>query len=340
MTYTVAPMRRICRTLVAARRLAVRAVALALALAPAAVPARAVVIDGVAAVVNGQVITLLELEKAGRAALEDRLRTAPAAEQERLRREVLGAVLDQLVLTRIQAQRARELGIQVSAAEVDATIAAIREDNRMSEETLARLLQERGMTEEEYRRDIEDQIRLSRLAQREVRAKVTATDEEIAAYFTEHRQDWSRPEKIRIRHLLVPLAAGASADEVEDARAKANALYIRARAGEDFAALVRAETPGAKPDADPVSGEIARGELFPALEATAFGVPVGGVGQPVQSPAGFHLVQVVDKTPPYEPKLEEVRASIEQKIGDRKARERYDSWLRQLRADAIVEIRY
>jgi peptidyl-prolyl cis-trans isomerase SurA len=338
MAYTVASMLSIRRTLLAARSPAVLAVALALALT--AVPARAVVVDGVAAVVNGELITLLELEKAGRAPLEERLRNASAADQERLRREVLGAVLDQMILTRIQAQRARQLGIQVSAADVDAAIAAIREDNRMSEETLARLLQERGMTEEEYRRDVENQIRFSRLAQREVRAKVAVSDEEITAYFNEHRQDWSRPEKIRFRHLLVPLPTGASADEVEAARDKANALYIRARAGEDFAALVRAETPGAEPGADPISGEVARGELFPALDEAAFALPAGGVGKPVQSPAGFHLVQVVDKTPAYEPKPEEVRASIEQKIGDRKARERYEGWLRQLRADAIVEIRY
>jgi peptidyl-prolyl cis-trans isomerase SurA len=331
-------MLSIRRTLLAARSPAVRAVALALTLT--AVPARAVVVDGVAAVVNGELITLLELEKAGRAPLEERLRNASAADQDRLRREVLGAVLDQMILTRIQAQRARQLGIQVSAADVDATIAAIREDNRMSEETLGRLLQERGLTEEEYRRDIENQIRLSRLVQRDVRAKVAVTDEEITAYFNEHRQDWSRPEKIRFRHLLVPLPPGASAEEVEAARAKANALYIRARAGEDFAALVRAETPGAEPGADPVSGEVARGELFPALDETAFALPAGGIGKPVQSPAGFHLVQVVDKTPAYDPKPEEVRANIEQKIGDRKARERYEGWLRQLRADAIVEIRY
>ena len=336
MAYTGARMRTIRRTLATAGP----AVALALTLVLNPAPATAVVIDGIAAVVNGEVITLLELEKAGRLALEERLRTAPAAEQERLRREVLSAVLNQLVLVRIQSQRARQAGVQVSPAEIDTAILNIREDNRMSEEVLARVLQERGMTQEEYRSDIEDQIRLSKLVQREIRAKVTATDEEIAAWFNEHRQDWYRPEKIRIRHLLIPLPTGASADEVEAARARANALLDRVKAGTDFATLVRAETPGATADADPVSGELARGELFPALEAAAFALPVGGVSEPVQSPAGFHLVQVTEKTPAYEPGLEELRANIEQKVAERKTRERYDAWIKQLRADAIVEIRY
>lgn len=311
-----------------------------LALALACPPASAVVVDGIAAVVNGEVVTLLELEKAGRIPLEERLRAAPAADRERLRREVLTAVLDQLVLVRIQAQRARQSGVVVSPAEIDTAIANIREDNRMSEEVLARLLQERGLTPEEYRRDIGDQIRLSKLVQREIRAKVTATDAELAAWFDEHRRDWYRPEKIRIRHLLIPLPTGASTDEVEAARARGYLLLGLARNGREFAALVRAETPGAAADSDPVSGEIARGELFPALEAAAFALPVGVVSDPVQSPAGFHLVQVTEKTPAYEPKLEEVRANIEQKIAERKTRERYDAWIKKLRTEAIVEIRY
>lgn len=337
MAYTVAPMRTNLGTLGTAGLV----LAAALVLALPAVPAPAsVLVDGIAAVVNGEVITLLDLERAGRFTLGQRLSTTPASEQERVRREVLGTTLEQLILNRIQAQRARQFGIQVSAAEVDAAIARIREENRMSEELLARLLQERGVTRAEYRRDIEDQIRLSQLVQHDVRAKITATDEEIAAWFAEHRHDWYRPEKVRIRHLLVPLPREPSADDLEQARARAAALFEQAKGGADFAALVRAQTPGATPETDPVSGEIARGELFPALEAAVFTQPAGGIAGPVQSPAGFHIVQIVAKIPAVEPKLEELRSSIEQKIVDRKTRERFDSWVKQIRSEAIVEIRY
>ena len=331
-------MRTMCRSALTIGLAATVVCCLILALASP--PAKAVVIDGIAAIVNGEVITLLELEKAGRLAVEERLRAAPASELERLRREVLTTVLDQLILVRIQSQRAKQYGLQISPAEIDTAIASIREENRMSAEVLARLLQEKGMTQEEYRRDIADQIRLSKLVQHEIRAKVTATDEEIKAWFNEHRRDWFRPEKIRIRHLLIPLPTGAAAGEVEAARAKANALLEKVKGGTDFASLVRAETPGAASDADLVSGEMARGELFPALEAAAFVLPIGGVSEPVQSPAGFHLVQVVEKTPAYEPKLDDVRSDIEQKISERKTRERYDGWLKQLRSEAIVEVRY
>jgi peptidyl-prolyl cis-trans isomerase SurA len=272
--------------------------------------------------------------------VEESLRASPAAEHARVRREVLNPILEQLILTRLQAQRARELGIQVSPEEVDAAIASVREENRLSEEQFERALQEQGLSPEEYRGVIEDQIRLSKLVQRDIRAKVTVTDEEAAAWYEEHRQEWSRPEKIRIRHLLVPVAAGAPSADVEAAREKALSLLAQARASGDFIALVRAGTPGASPAEDPVSGEIARGELHPALEAAAFALAEGAISEPVRSPAGFHLVQLVERTPGAEPTLAEVRASIEQKIGERKTRARFEEWLKKLRADAIVEIRY
>jgi parvulin-like peptidyl-prolyl isomerase len=51
-------------------------------------------------------------------------------------------------------------------------------------------------------------------------------------------------------------------------------------------------------------------------------------------------VQLVERTPGAEPTLAEVRASIEQKIGERKTRARFEEWLKKLRADAVIEIRY
>ena len=94
-------MRTIRRTLATAGL----AVALALPVVLTPVPAIAVVVDGIAAVVNGEVITLLELEKAGRLALEDRLRTAPADERERLRRLPVTVPGAQSLVTRLRLKQ-------------------------------------------------------------------------------------------------------------------------------------------------------------------------------------------------------------------------------------------
>lgn len=321
--------------------LALRTAALVLgAILAGAACAGAVTVDGIAAVVNGEVVTLLELEKAGRAALEERLRDVPAAQRETVRRETLRAVLDQLVMKRLQAQRARQLGVWVSDQEVETAIGSIMAENRIDQEALERLLAERRISREEYRREIEDQIRLSKLVQQEVRSRVIVTEEEVEAWYGAHREEWSRPERIRIRHLLVPLAEGASEDQVEAARREALRVVERHRAGEEFAALVRERSPGSARGPDAVSGEIARGELFPALEEAAFSLPVGGVGDPVRSGAGFHVVQVAERFPAQVLSLEEVRPSIETRIAESRTRERFEAWLRGLREDALIEIRF
>jgi peptidyl-prolyl cis-trans isomerase SurA len=317
------------------------ALAFLAALAAAPTPARAVVVDGIAAVVNGEIITLLELEKAGKLIVEDRLRAVPAEERDRRRREVLRPVLDQLVLLKIQEQRARKLGLQVSGQEVDAAIENIMKQNHFTSDMLTRFLQERGVTFDDYRREIRDQIRLSKLVQQEIRSRVTVTREEIEKYYLDHQKDYYQPAAVRLRSILLPVAQEAAPEEVEAARQKALAILEEYRKGADFADLVRRHAPqSVKGDEDPISGRIVPGELTPALEEAAFSLPVGGASEPVRSPAGFHIVQVAEKSPALQRTLDELTDVIEQKLTDLKSRERYESWIKDLRDNALVQIRY
>lgn len=323
------------------RAVVTAALAFLVAGAGAPPPARAVVVDGVAAVVNGEIITILELEKAGRQLAEERLRAVPVEERERRRREVLRPILDQLVLLKIQEQRARKIGLQVSGQEVDAAIENIMKENRLTSDMLTRLLQERGVTFDDYRKEIRDQIRLSKLVQQEIRTRVTVREEEIRQYYQDHEKDYFQPASVRLRSILVPVAADAPPEEVEAARQKALGILAEYRKGADFAGLVRTHAPQTvKGDEDPVSGRIVPGELTPELEKAAFELPVGGASEPVRSPAGFHVVQVAEKAPSLQRSLEELTDVIEQKITDQKSRERYEAWIKSLREEALVEIRY
>ena len=78
----------------------------------AASPVPAVTIDGIAATVNGKIITILELEKAGKPVLERRLPTVQKRERDKLKREILAEILDQLILRTLQKQRAAAIGLR------------------------------------------------------------------------------------------------------------------------------------------------------------------------------------------------------------------------------------
>ena len=94
--------------------------------------AAAGVIDGVAATVNGKVITLLELQKAGKPLLEKAMLTTLKRERVKVKREILLAVLNNLVLRDLQRQRAAEIGLKIKDVEVDAAIDKVKSNNSLT----------------------------------------------------------------------------------------------------------------------------------------------------------------------------------------------------------------
>jgi parvulin-like peptidyl-prolyl isomerase len=311
-------------------------VILALSLCLPAVPAGAVTIDGIAAMVNNKIITILELEKAGKPLLDRRLPTVEKRERDKLKREILTEVLDQLILRTLQRQRAASIGLRVTEFEIDSAISKIMAANSLSEEMFGRALAEQGLSLEEYREQISDQILFSKLMQREIREKVAMTDEAVSAYYEEHKDDYFRPERIRVRHLLVR----STGDEVQEARRRALAILDEVRAGGDFDELVRTHSPETVTGEDTVSGWLARGEFLAELEEVAFALPEGQVSEPIRSQAGFHLIQVVEKQESGHLSLAAVAEGIREKLSRQEMEAGYQAWLENLRAESQVDIRY
>lgn len=296
----------------------------------------AVTIDGIAATVNGKVITILELEKAGKPLLDQRLPTVEKRERDTIKREVLTGLLDQLILQSLQRQRAASIGMGVSEPEVDRAIGQIMATNALDEDMLGRALEEQGLSREEYRQQISDQILFSKLMQREVREKVTVTDEEIAAYYEENKKEYFRPERIRVRHLLVR----SDADGVQESRRRALSILDEFRAGTAFDDLVRRHSPETVVGEETVSGWLIRGEFLAELDEVAFSLPQGQVSEPIRSQAGFHLIQVVEKEEGGHLSVAAVTDAIRDTLGRREMEADYKAWLENLRQESQIDIRY
>ncbi len=307
---------------------------------PRALAAGTVTIDGIAATVNGEVITLLDLEKEGRPLLEKRLANVQKHERDKVKREILLPVLDQMVLRAIQRQRAEEVGIRVSDQEIAAAVGQVMEKNALTEEMLEKALRAEGMTMESYRVQIADQILIGKLMQREVREKLTVTSQEVEAYYREHLQEYFQPERIRVRHLLVAVDPSATAEQVQEGRRKALDILQEHQGGADFADLVTSHSPQGASGGEAVSGWLTRGEFLPELEEVAFSLPVGQVSEPIRSQAGFHLIQVVERRDDTHLSLASVADSIESTLLKEKMDLRYRDWLEALRQEAQVDILY
>ena len=206
-------------------------------------------------------------------------------------------VLERLILERVQLQQARETGIKVDDYAVNQAEQGVARQNNMSTDELYRRLARDGMSRERFREELRNQMLLQRLREREVEARVKITDLDIDQYLRDQQQNADPASmEINLAHVLVLVPENASPAQVAERQARAQQVADKVRAGEDFAAVAREYS-------DAPEGQRAGGLLglrpadrYPELFLTSTRhLPVGGVAGPVRSPAGFHILKVVER---------------------------------------------
>jgi peptidyl-prolyl cis-trans isomerase SurA len=271
-------------------------VTLALALGLVASPALAQRLDGIAAVVNEEVVLESDVEEQ-LALFLMRAQAAPDSSMiDTLRRQILNQLIDEKLIV----AEAKRQGMTVSDAEVEKQVStAIAEAvQRMGgpQNFQAQLARE-NLTEqklrEKYRAEISRQMMAERLVRKQLPPKnVTAAEAE--AYFKTNKTKFPRvPPEVRIQVIQIP----ASADSTVDKKARDQAVAARKRilAGEKFAkvaAEVSEDPTSAKSGGD--LGFIGRGALEASVENAAFTLKRGEVSQPVRSAYGWHILETLE----------------------------------------------
>lgn len=193
------------------------------------------VLNAVVAVVNNDVITTGELaERAHSAALNLRRQKIQLPPMPQLRAQVL----EQLILERAIAQRARETGIRVDDGVVNATIEQIAQQNKISVAELRRRLSLDGVTFPQFREEIRSQIITQRLREREVDEEIKIPESEIDAFLAD-QAGYNINDTIEydVSHIWIPTSEGMSSEELRAARNTAEDILERAQDGEDFGQL-------------------------------------------------------------------------------------------------------
>lgn len=247
-------------------------------------------IDRIIAVVNQGVITDGELGAQIRL-IEGRMRAngASVPPEAELRRQVL----EQMILQLAQEQFATEHGMRPSAAEIDRAVADVAQNNGMSPDMLRERLAADGVSFEQFRRQLMSEIIALRLRERETANSVTISEAEVDAELAKSGQ-MAAPE-FEVQQLLVKLPEGADRATTERLQRRADELAARARQGDDFTALVKEHSEAS--DAG-TGGHLGwrTAEQMPGLFADAVTrLSPGEVGQVVRSPAGFHVLKLLDK---------------------------------------------
>ena len=279
-------------------------------------PAGEQFVDGIAAVVDKDVITLRELREASlRIAAELKTRGIQVPDDKALQHQVL----QRLIMERVQRHEADRLGIRVTDAQVDQAITTIAGRNKISVAQLRAEIEKSGVSWDSYRKSLMDEIRSDRLRQRAVDSNIVISDAEVDAFLKDQRrnpafaaapqqaqpqpQPEAAPEQAApagpmlyaVAQILVRVPEGSSPEQLAALRKKAEDLLARVKRGDDFASLAAASSDGPEALQGGVMG-VRPLDGWPDLFAKAIAnLQKGQVSGLLQSGNGFHILKVLDR---------------------------------------------
>ncbi len=267
---------------------------LAISLAHAQTPrAQPLEVDRIIAVVNDEAITAYEL-RARLATVERQLRDQKVQLPPR---EVLEKqLLERMITDRVQLQYAKETGLRVSDLDLDAAMRRIAEGNKLPLQDFRAALEKDGIAWAKFREEIREEIVLSRLREREVQSRVVVTDGEIDNYLANLvAGGGSANIEVRTAHIILRVPEQATPDQLMRIGARARAALDQIRRGDDFAKVAASYSDAP----DGLSGGLMGArplDRLPALYADAVKkLKPGEVIDILRSPAGFHIVKLIDQ---------------------------------------------
>ncbi len=246
-------------------------------------------LDRIVAVAGEDIILASELESAEKEILRQlRSQGAPIPPQDDLQRRVL----ERLILTRLQTQRAKTTGITVGDEDINHALETLAQRNNMDLPTFREALANEGIDYNFYRQQLRDEILINRLRQREVDSRVTVTDRDVDLLLQAEAKDSGR--EYRILQILVAVPPNVDPDARQTARKKAERLLGELQEGADFAQMAQKESDGQQALEGGDLGWI-EGHLLPTIFAdTVPGMKKGDIGPLLTSDSGFHIVKLED----------------------------------------------
>jgi foldase protein PrsA len=253
--------------------------------------------------VNGQSIS--------HADLDSKLESSPAAKSQ----------LQQMVTNVLIDQYAQKNNITVSDADIDKVENGYKEQypNGQWDE----LLKARGMTEQ----DVRDILRRQIILDKATGSNIHISDAQIKQFFDKNHAQFDTPAMARARHILVPDLKTAQKVEAD------------LKAGKDFAAEAKqySTDPGSR-DKGGELGFFKKGAMVPAFDQYAFSGPIGKISQPIKSPFGYHVIQVLERKPAKLATLASAHDQIQQTLRQQQESPLIPNFLQQLQANGQITV--
>ena len=323
-------------------------------LLPAVLPADTVV-EEIIARVNNQIVTRSEYVHS-RDQLKQEIQQQEPSSADRIFAEKQRDVLRDLIDQQLLLEKGKDLGITGDTELIKRLDEMRKQMNLGTMEELEKAAQGQGISYEEYKQTMRNQIITQRVIGQEVGSHLSIAKDEAQKFYNEHKAEMQQPEQIRLRELLVapkaatPPAAGtdpsaaaappADADAaLAAAQAKAQDLLDQIRKGGSFEDLAKkfSDGPSAKDGGD--LSYFKRGTLAKELEDKVFALKPGEVTDVIRTKQGFVILKVTEHQAAGVPTLKEIEPRIQDALYMQKLQPALRAYLMKLREEAFVDIK-
>jgi peptidyl-prolyl cis-trans isomerase SurA len=306
---------------------------------PAVLSVSSKIVNTIAAIVNDEVVTLYDVNLEAQPIIREAEKKSPLTNE--TRSQIRRAALERLIEKKLVDQKIRELNIKVTDEEIRQAIDDVKKQNSMaSQDVLVSALATQGLTFEQYRSQLKEQIEKLKLVSMEVRAKIQVGESETREYYEANRAKYSEDESFRARHIFFRTNEKAPAEDIKRTMNTALMVLAEAKSGKDFAELAKSysEDPAARKDGGAL-GTFKKGDMMPELESAILAMKPGEVSELVYTTSGFHIVKLEERTSGKMKPFESVKAEIEETLYRKKSEDRFNLWAKELRTKASIEMK-
>ncbi|MFI5314302.1 MAG: peptidylprolyl isomerase [Myxococcota bacterium] len=313
-----------------------RAIALLLAGLAWAPAARAEVVDGVAAIVGDEVILLSEVREAWHGYVNRvRERGESLSQEEAL--ELRNTALQTLIDEKIVLQLAKKQNLTASEEEIDESVANIAQDSGVKVDDIYAAALKQGLDRKTYREQLGRQVTRMKIVQGAVQGKVHVSEEDVRKLYDERYGNAKPGLRIRVLHILIPVAPDAPAAKRAEAKELTEQLRAKARESGDFAALAR------KYSAAPTAAQggltvFREQDAPPDIKNAISGLKPGEISGVIETAHGENLFQYLDSFDPADVPYEKVADRLRAELMEQQTMPAFEKWIADVRKARYIEV--
>jgi peptidyl-prolyl cis-trans isomerase SurA len=303
-------------------------------------------VEEIVARVNDQIITRSDYDRAMKELdAEARQHGASMQETSEAHKDLLRNLIDQ----QLWLSKGKELNITGETELIKRLDDIRKQSNLETIEDLEKAAKEQGVSFEDFKASIRNSIITQLVMRDQVSRKVQFTPGEVQRYYEEHKQEYAQPESVHLSEILVSAPApapaipgGAEPDnsaQLAAAKAKADDIEARLRAGGDFSQLAKSFSDGPTASEGGDLGAYKHGELNKVFEDRTFALKTGEVTEPIRTKQGFVIMKVVQHVPGGVPAFKDVEEQVEEAFYQSRMEPAMRGYLTQMREEAYIEIK-